>query len=145
MSKLRIGIGLCLALAICTAAYAKANKVKCFCPAGAGVTLHPDADGMAILNFHPDDSSGGHTEVHISLTDLAPFTQYQVQIRTTFGFATPTISTNASGNASFNFQAPNDISNVIEIIVWEEDGVDLTTISDSELRMIGDPTEACCQ
>lgn len=145
MSKLRMGIGLCLALALCATAYARATKVKCFCPAGDGATMHPDADGMAILNFHPDDSNGGHTEIHVSLTDLAPFTQYQLQVRTTFGFITQTVSTNAAGNTSTKLQASGDRSNVTEIVVWEEDGVDLTTISDSELRVIGDPTGACCQ
>lgn len=145
MSKLRMGIGMCLALALCATAYARATKVKCFCPAGDGAVLNPNADGMAILNYHPDSSGTGHTEIHVSVTDLAPFTQYQLQVRTTFGFLTQTISTNASGNSSTTLQASGDRSECTEIIVWEEDGVDITTISDSELRIIGDPTGACCQ
>jgi len=76
-------------------AYGKAVKVT-------GITPTPespesaDADGMAILNYHPGQDL---TEVQVALTGFMPYTDYKVLVSGA-GVVNIIITTNAAGNGS---------------------------------------------
>lgn len=86
------------ALAVCLAVgavYAKAIKVKGLVPVGVGVTENPDADGMAIANYHQGNNQ---TEIQMAITGFQPNTTYHVAFDPGIGKAY--VLTNSAGNAS---------------------------------------------
>ena len=81
-------VGSCVAIA-----YGKAVKVTGLTPVSPESA---DADGMAILNYHP-----GHdrTEVQVALTGFEVYTDYEVLVSGA-GVVNLIITTNAAGNGS---------------------------------------------
>lgn len=109
-----------LVCAVVAVAYGKAIKIKAISPVGLGVIENPDADGMAVLNYHQGNNS---TESTVAITDFLPDTEYGITVVALGGGAT-TVTTNAAGNANWHAVFDRDICEFeteICVVVWLDD------------------------
>ena len=119
-------------------AYGAALKIKDLVPVGLGAIESPDADGMAIMNYHP-----GHTdtEVQIAVTDLLPNTDYRVAVVP--GILGGYITTNVSGNGHYHGTISTDVclfESEICVYIYVDEGPEPNmqrAIDGSEDRLAG--------
>ncbi len=127
-------------------AHAKAIKIKEFNPVLNGVTENPDVDGMAIINHI---AGTGYTELRITVTDLAPSTQFRAEIKAFGNIVTQPFETNAAGNGHVMTQNTYDITHD-----WEGNPVDIHiqifidvnndfVVAPSEIRAMGCISGTC--
>jgi len=101
------------------AAYAAAVKVKGLTPVNDGVYESPDADGMAILNYHNGNNT---TEITVAITDFVPDTDYHITVQP--GIVDAPVVTNASGNANVHLPVFFDVCAIFQdvcVFVWRDD------------------------
>lgn len=100
------------------AALGAVTKVRAFRATGAGTTLNPDVDGMAIAHFKADV---GNTQLIVNVTDLQPGVTYGVVFESAnVSMDAPNaFTTNAAGNGHCQFIIEGiDASTVLGITIY---------------------------
>ncbi len=128
-----------LVLLCAAVTFGAAVKVRAIPAAGVnGLAENPDADGMAILNYH---SGNNATEVQVIISDFLPNTTYGVKVEGGIsGFSDPiAITTNAKGNGNYHNSTNFDITTnaTVTIYIWDGDIDSIFEISADELRAEG--------
>ena len=147
MFKRAIGV-----LAVCAATgavCATSVKIRSFVPAGPGVALNPNGDGIAKVKVTLDEFGSPTSFISIHLQDFAPNEVYAVLIEDAFNGIdynnVLALATNSAGNGLFEVELPTiDASDTPKITIYMWDGqtdefnVPDDIVTAGELRAIGE-------